>query len=293
MMKMYKKIALSLISICIFNYSHACLNTYDEWSPIDASMTEDFNNEAERDRYYKETLRIFLNNHPKPRTIEEQNDYAVQLIYNKEYQQAIDLLLAIEKRHPNLANTAVNLGTAYELLGQLDQAEVWIKKGIRLDPDVHFGSEWIHLNIIKAKQQNADKKWFMEKSLLGIDFGTGYFPVLAKNNVLPENFSIAELSSQAHLQLTERKKFIFGNDPTLARLAYELANVEILYSEFFEYKYMFGAPNQTAQTFANIAVEHGLEKGKIEEKRLKMLLSDSFVYRFLLVILDFISKPFR
>ena len=62
MMKMYKKIALSLISICIFNYSHACLNSYDDkvegMEPDPTSIT--FESQAKRDEFYQNELEKFL-----------------------------------------------------------------------------------------------------------------------------------------------------------------------------------------------------------------------------------------
>lgn len=296
MMKMYKKIALSLISICIFNYSHACLNSYDDkvegMEPDPTSIT--FESQAKRDEFYQNELEKFLKKYPKPKTVEEQNDYAVRLIYNGKYKKAIKILLEIEKSKPNLSNTAVNLGTAYELLGQNENAKFWIEKGLKINPSVHRGSEWIHLNILKAKLANADSKWIRENPILELDFGSGYFPKLSHDSNLKWDIdSIDRLAYQAKLQLRERRKFIFGHDLTMARLAYESANVEVLRGQMYEAKYRNGFKNEIADKLATVAIEHGLEKGKIEEKRLKMLLSDSFIYRFLLVILDFISKPFR
>ena len=162
----------------MFNYSHACLNSYDDkvedMEPDPTTIN--FSSKEQRDKFYQEKLQQFLKKHPTPNTLEEKNDYAVLLIYNSEYQKAIKILLLIEERQPHLSNTAVNLGTAYELLGKNEQAKFWIEKGLKINPSVHHGSEWIHLNILKAKLHQADSQWLRDNPILGLNFGTGYFP---------------------------------------------------------------------------------------------------------------------
>ena len=102
-----------------------------------------------------------------------------------------------------------------------------------------------------------------------------------------------DLAYEAKLQLRERRKFIFGDDLMISRLAYEAANVEILRGQLHERKYQYGFKNEIAYKLANMAKQHGLETNHIEEKRLKMLLSDSFLYRVYLKVLDFISDKFK
>ena len=294
MIKMYKKLVFSLVSVCIFNYSHACLNSYDDKVELmePDPMTINFSSKEQRDKFYQEKLQQFLKKHPTPNTLEEKNDYAVQLIYNREYQQAIELLLEIEKKHPDLANTAVNLGTAYELLGQNEQAKFWIEKGLKINPGVHYGSEWIHLNILKAKLHKADSQWLRDNPILGLDFGTAYFPQSQNIHVSRNIDNMDDLAYEAKLQLRERRKFIFGDDLMMSCLAYEAANVEMLRGQIHEQKYQYGFKNEIAYKLASIAKQHGLKTNHIEEKRLKMLLSDSFIYRVYLKVLDFISDRF-
>ena len=296
MMKMYKRIAFILISACTCNNSYACLNSYDEkveeMEPDPTTIT--FISQKQRDEFYQKELKNFLKQHPKPKLIKEKNDYAVRLIYNGEYQKAINILLEIEKTKPNLSNTAVNLGTAYELLGQNEKAKFWIEKGLKINPSVHDGSEWIHLNILKAKLQRADTKWLQENPILGLDFGSEHFPQLSQN--IQSSWGVDKidhLAYQAKLQLRERRKFIFGQDLTMARLAYEAANLEMLRGQLNETKYKYGFKNEIADRLATIAKQHGLETNQTEEKRLKILLSNSFIYRFFLRVVDYISTLFR
>ncbi len=66
-------------------------------------------------------------------------------------QEAVKFLEASEKKRPGRYQTAANLGTAYELTGNLVQARRWIKEGIARDPSSHEGTEWLHLRILDAR----------------------------------------------------------------------------------------------------------------------------------------------
>lgn len=293
---MFKKLSPYIVFMAVFSNANACLNSYDEQmmelEPDPTSIT--FMSQTERNQFYQNELQKFLKKSPKPKTIEQKNDYAVQLIYNGEYTKAVKILLEIEKSKPNLANTAVNLGTAYELLRQNDQAAFWIAKGLKLNPDVHEGSEWIHLEILKAKQQKADAEWFRWHPLLALDFGTGYFPKLSEEKRTVWNIDQADrLAQEAKLQLRERRKFIFGDDIYMAQLAYETANVEILRGQSYEMKYKFGAKNEQAYRLATVAEQHKFEMGPNEQKRMKMLLSDSVLYRLYLKLFDAVGGIFK
>ena len=270
--------------------SYACLNSYDELSSTYRDDLQHFKNKNDRNYFYRNKLKEFVKKHPQPKSVEEKNDYAVQLIYNYEYSKAINILLDIEKIKPNLAKTAVNLGTAYELNGDLDKAEFWISKGIKLDSTIHHGSEWIHLNILKAKKNNETLKWYEDHPLLGFRYGHGYSPIEVNKGDRWDK--VRDISGQGRLQLSERRKFIYGEDYSVARLAYELSNLEEIYAQSDELKYRLGYPNVNSKVFMDIALYHGLEQGKTEIKRIKYLGSDSFIYRFILMVIDYISGIF-
>lgn len=63
----------------------------------------------------------------------EFND-SVKLLDAHRYQQGIALLLKVAKTAPNLTAARVNLGIAYERVGQLDGAEKSLKRALALDP---------------------------------------------------------------------------------------------------------------------------------------------------------------
>lgn len=89
---------------------------------------------------------------------------AVTLILKQEYELAIQKLVELEQAYPNRYETSTNLGTAYELIGDIDNALLWIKKGIELNPHSHDGTEWLHYKILEAKKKIENNPNFLVNS---------------------------------------------------------------------------------------------------------------------------------
>ncbi|WP_223787206.1 hypothetical protein [Marinicella meishanensis] len=105
------------------------------------------------------------------RAVEEkfimQINQAVDWIFQGESVKAIKLLQAIEQERPGRYETATNLGAAYELNGQLAEALHWIRRGIELNPEAHDGTEWLHYEILHAKDQvAANANWLQTHSVI-------------------------------------------------------------------------------------------------------------------------------
>ncbi|NHC02884.1 tetratricopeptide repeat protein [Acinetobacter sp. 187] len=260
----------------------ACINSYTmELSP------DHFDSAQQRIDYYQNELKAFQAKHVKPYSVQVRNDYAVLLILTGQYQQAIEVLESLERSNPNLPKTAVNLGTAYELKGDLTQARKWIHIGMQRDPNIHEGSEWIHLNILNAKRNRANVHWLNQHPLLNLTFGQGYFP--KPNHIDQDQITQQQLQSifdQTQLQLIERKKFVFGHDPIVARVYYDLANIE----------QSLGLDNWVNRMSYNIEANElidfssalGLQKDATIEKRIRMLSSTSLA-RMWMQIQDYLT----
>jgi tetratricopeptide (TPR) repeat protein len=165
----------------------------------------------------------------KKPTLENKSDYATALVYMGKYQQAKKLFLEIEHKKANLYNTAANLGTTYELLGQNDSALIWIQKAVAINPQSHFDSEWIHVKILEAKiKASLDTAFLSKNDILGLDFG---------RDTMPHNRSKIDLktyTNQLYYQLTERMSFVQPNDPIVAQLTFDLATLYMLQNYHFE-----------------------------------------------------------
>jgi tetratricopeptide (TPR) repeat protein len=94
-------------------------------------------------------------------------DYGAALTLTHRYSEAVAALVALENEFPGRYETAANLGTAYELVGNLSKAIEWIREGIRRNANSHEGTEWLHLAILETKQKiKADPGWLRRHSVL-------------------------------------------------------------------------------------------------------------------------------
>lgn len=146
---------------------------------------------------------------PLNRSFARRIDYTVALIRLGRAAEAIVELEAIERAFPGQYATAANLGTAYELEGRLADALTWITRGIERNPDSHFGTEWLHVAILKAKLKlKDDPAW------------------LAQHSVLDEAGprSAGEIVLAIEYQLNERLVFVQPEDPVVCDLFYQAAS---------------------------------------------------------------------
>jgi hypothetical protein len=144
------------------------------------------------------------------------NDYAANLIRQGKTKRAIEILESIEKSRPGEYRVAANLGTAYELSGDVDRAFRWISEGLNRYPDVHLQTEWLHLRILEVKHELAkDPTWLKTHSVLDFDFGTGAVPILPP--AWGKKGQEAVLSALRY-QLHERLAFVSPPDPIVGEL---------------------------------------------------------------------------
>lgn len=145
---------------------------------------------------------------PAAVTAEDTNDYAASLIYLKRPAEAIPVLVALEKKAPGLYATAANLGTAYELVGDLPPALTWIKEGVARIPQSHDGTEWLHLAILVTRMKlQADPSWLEKHSVLD-----AVGPKTAEDTVRAISY-----------QLNERLHFVSPPGPVVCDLFYQAA----------------------------------------------------------------------
>jgi hypothetical protein len=179
----------------------------------------------------------------KTKDIDYLSDKGYVLIIQGKYEEALKLYLEIEKIKPNRYSTASNLGTTYELMGENEKAYEWIKKSIKINPESHEGSEWLHLKILEAKIkkiQNPTGEFF-----IGTSFGSGILP---KTKFSDEE--LAKLQDALFFQLNERISFIKPEDKIISVLLFELGNITLLNeyisdesSEIYELSKKYGFQN--------------------------------------------------
>lgn len=160
--------------------------------------------------------------HQKDPSLEHTNDLAVGRILTERHADAIKLLEDAEKRFPGQATVAANLGTAYELMGQDEEALRWISEGVRRDPEEHEGSEWLHVKILEAKLAlKRNPRWLEKNTVLGMDFGDGDVPVMPASLPVDESGkprTPVEIARALTYQLHERTNFVSPPDSIVSDL---------------------------------------------------------------------------
>jgi len=169
---------------------------------------------------------------------------AVKLITQFKSKEAIAILLEIEAKRPALYTTATNLALAYELSGEYEEAIRWMKEALKRNKDSHYGTEWLHLFILKSKVKFPKESGYLEHNLL-IKLPKKF----DKESIIEiddKNYSIRELEKALTYQLKERVIFVKPKDEIVAHLFYTLAMIyehtTILSQsrKFLDYAKMYG-----------------------------------------------------
>lgn len=147
------------------------------------------------------------------------SDLGLTYIVSGKFDEAISLFHHIETISPNRYATAANLGTAYELIGNNESALQWIKRAIEINPNSHESSEWIHVNILKAKINGPE--YHTMEYILKTSFGDP--PNYTSDKPLE---TLETLANQIFFQLNERASFIKSKDRIMAELYIALGQIE-------------------------------------------------------------------
>ena len=153
-----------------------------------------------------------------------EEDNAVILMLQGKYNDSIKKLLALNQRHPDKYSIASNLGTAYELNGENEKALKWITKGIKRDPNSHYGTEWLHQLILKLKiEESKDKKILQTKRAIPLPLK---FNLDDNININNQTHTILDIHKAIDYQLKERLIFVKPKNKIIADLLYVQARIE-------------------------------------------------------------------
>jgi hypothetical protein len=87
-------------------------------------------------------------------TADEAADLGALRIRLGEISKAIEVLRSVQRQHPTHFRLAANLGTAWQLQGDLDQATVYLQQAVRLAPEKLKKVEELHLKLVLLRRQN-------------------------------------------------------------------------------------------------------------------------------------------
>jgi len=149
--------------------------------------------------------------------IDYYSDYGLIKVAQGKYKEAKEIYLEIEKINPERFETASNLGTVYELLGEYRNALRWIKAAIKIEPLSHVDSEWLHVKILEARI-NGDT-YIASDFLINTSFGNDTIPKTDLNQS-----QLLKLKSDLFYQLNEQLTYTKSRDKILAHLLFDLGN---------------------------------------------------------------------
>jgi tetratricopeptide (TPR) repeat protein len=83
--------------------------------------------------------------------------------------KAVDILRAAQREHPNNFRLVANLGTAWQLQGDLEQAAVCLEQAVRLAPGKLQQAEEYHLKLVQSRRKESTKEEKLD-DLFGVRF---------------------------------------------------------------------------------------------------------------------------
>lgn len=249
------KYLFSFIFIVLFSIPvAACLNGEEMVLANNELLYSDYDGEVPYGHEFgsKERLETFLmtleKGYNKTKDLDYLSDQGFVLIILGRYKEAIELYKKIETIQPGRYSTASNIGTAYELIGNNTEALKWIEKAVQINPKSHSSSEWIHVNILKAKIRGD--QYISSKNLIGNDFGNEKQP---RSDLGKDDLQL--LKMQLYYQLNERISFVKPKDKVVAQLLFDLGNIAFLMNQ-----------KADAKEDYQLAAEYGFNNSVLKER---------------------------
>ena len=188
------------------------------------------------------------------------SDYAWYELRLGSKEIAVQLLEKLYQQHPGEYNIIANLGTAYEVTGNNKKALEFLKKAVSLDPASHFGSEWIHINILEQKVKATPDY----PAILSLHTGND-FNAWLNGSTYKKPITADSLMTQLAYQLHERISFIRPQDAVVGQLVLDFADLAALTkgkteaADFYAYAVQYDSSLATAVKARN--------DGKIPERK--------------------------
>ncbi len=104
-----------------------------------------------RTRYLKEANKLREKAARAPLSADEVADLGALLVRLGDAAGAVELLRPAQRTHPNHFHIAANLGTAWQIIGELGQAAECLKEAVRLAPGRDLAAEEAHLRLVRGR----------------------------------------------------------------------------------------------------------------------------------------------
>jgi hypothetical protein len=150
---------------------------------------------------------------------------AVKPIFTGDYKKAAEMLAALNAKYPNNYYICANLGVTSELNGNDAEALQWVEKAMKIKPDAHYETEWMHAAVLRAKLALAkDPAWLEKQTISGIPLGdvpAGFFLTEGTRRI-----ELKEIHKALYAHVMPRLLLVKGKDRIVAAMLTELAKIE-------------------------------------------------------------------
>jgi len=177
-------------------------------------------------------------------SIEYYSDYGALLLKAGYFNKGLEVFRFLNKKKPNEYNIVANLATAYELNGKNDSALFWINRALQLNTMSHYGSEWIHKQILEAKiSMQKNPSWLSSHAVFS---GT--------------NLKHAEVLDHFGYQLHERIPFTGTPDALMSEILEQYGDLVLQQASVSEAWKIFSAAK--AYNPANPGIDKKIENAR-------------------------------
>jgi hypothetical protein len=201
-----------------------------------------------RDIYETEAARLRELRKAGKLSADQYADLGAYLIRLGEIEPAVEVLREGHRQHPEHFAIAANLGTAWQLYGDLNQAAEALRLAVELAPETLRPVEQLHLRLVEARRREPPGVQTPD-DLFGVDLLAGGF----RAGGLDEG-RLAKLPKDAVAQV-QRLALALPNDPRLLWLIGELAHAT-------------GDVQIAAEVFELCVSQYGLSHPLLRERRL-------------------------
>jgi tetratricopeptide (TPR) repeat protein len=124
---------------------------------------------ALREAYLAAAAKLETAAKKSPLSADELADLGALFVRLNKLPQAVDVLRAAARKHADHFRIAANLGTAWQLSGDLDQAAAALEDAVRFAPEKRKACEEYHLKLVRLRQKEGKKPQGVD-DLFGVKF---------------------------------------------------------------------------------------------------------------------------
>jgi len=122
-----------------------------------------------REQYLEAAKKLETQNRQKPLSADGAADLGALFVRLNEPARAIEVLRAAQRQYPDHFRLTANLGTAWQMQGDLDAAQRSLRDAVRLAPARNKIFEEYHLKLVQARLKEAKAAGALD-NLFGIDY---------------------------------------------------------------------------------------------------------------------------